>query len=284
MPLLQVYSTTQYIKSLKKTVIIVKSNQRSRESEINSMSDKLYIVMPAYNEEANIESVVAEWHEAVSRTGGDSRLVVVNDGSKDATYDKLLSLKEKYPLLEPVTKSNSGHGATVLFAYKYALDNGADYVFQTDSDGQTLPSEFYPFWDERTKYAAIIGHRNHRQDGASRIFVTKTLKLVIKLVFGVSVTDANTPFRLMSRATLEKYLPQIPKDFNLANVILSVLLVRNGENVRFVPITFRPRQGGVNSINFRKICKIGKKAVSDFRQIKKSMKKADAEAAAAAKQ
>lgn len=235
------------------------------------MSDKLYIVMPAYNEEANIETVVAEWHPIVENIGPDCRLVVVNDGSKDKTYDKLLELKEKFPQLEPVTKANSGHGATVLFAYNYALDHGADYIFQTDSDGQTRPDEFGPFWDDRKIYDAIIGHRNHRQDGFSRVFVTKTLKLVIRLVFGVSVTDANTPFRLMPRATLEKYLPKIPKDFNLSNVILSVLLVKNKDNVKFVPITFRPRQGGVNSINLKRIFKIGVQAVKDFRVIKKTI-------------
>lgn len=236
------------------------------------MADKLYIVMPAYNEEENIDQVAREWHEVVAKIGPESRLVIVNDGSKDSTYAKLLELKQELPQLMPLDKANSGHGATLLYAYNYALKENADYIFQTDSDGQTIPDEFYPFWEEREKYAAIIGHRNHRQDGFSRVFVTKTLKLVIRLVFGVSVTDANTPFRLMPRATLEKYVPQIPKDFNLSNVILSVLLVHNKENVKFTPITFRPRQGGVNSINFKRICKIGVQAVKDFREIKKALK------------
>lgn len=236
------------------------------------MADKLYIVMPAYNEEENIDQVAREWHEVVVKIGPESRLVIVNDGSKDSTYAKLLELKQELPQLMPLDKANSGHGATLLYAYNYALKENADYIFQTDSDGQTIPDEFYPFWEEREKYAAIIGHRNHRQDGFSRVFVTKTLKLVIRLVFGVSVTDANTPFRLMPRATLEKYIPQIPKDFNLSNVILSVLLVHNKENVKFTPITFRPRQGGVNSINFKRICKIGIQAVKDFREIKKALK------------
>jgi len=236
------------------------------------MADKLFIVMPAYNEEENIDQVAREWHEVVAKIGPESRLVIVNDGSKDSTYAKLLELKQELPQLMPLDKANSGHGATLLYAYNYALKENADYIFQTDSDGQTIPDEFYPFWEEREKYAAIIGHRNHRQDGFSRVFVTKTLKLVIRLVFGVSVTDANTPFRLMPRATLEKYIPQIPKDFNLSNVILSVLLVHNKENVKFTPITFRPRQGGVNSINFKRICKIGVQAVKDFRKIKKALK------------
>ena len=235
------------------------------------MEDSLYIVMPAYNEEDNIDEVVKEWHPVVEKIGPKSRLVIVNDGSKDKTYDKLMELSKEYPQLQPVTKANSGHGATVLYAYNYALEHGADYIFQTDSDGQTLPSEFWPFWEDRKLYDAIIGHRNHRKDGFSRVFVTKVLKLVIKLTFGVSVTDANTPFRLMPRKTLEKYLPKIPKDFNLSNVMLSVLLVKNKDNVKFVPITFRPRQGGKNSINMKRIFGIGVQAVKDFRQLRKTI-------------
>lgn len=72
---------------------------------------------------------------------------------------------------------------------------------------------------------------------------------------------------------MEEYLPDIPKDFNLSNVMLTVLLLYNREKVKFIPITFRPRQGGVNSINLPKITKIGIQAVKDFRIIKKGMKR-----------
>ena len=231
--------------------------------------DSLYIVIPAYNEEMNIESVAREWHEVVENIGGESKLVIIDDGSKDNTYKKLCELQSELPYLEPVTKPNGGHGATVLYGYNYALKNKADYIFQTDSDGQTLPSEFDQFWNLRKQYAAIIGHRSNRQDGFSRVVVTKTLKLVIKLIFGESITDANTPFRLMSSSTLKKYINKIPKDYNLSNVLLTVLLVKGKENIKFIPITFRPRQGGVNSINLRRIIKIGQQAVKDFRMLKK---------------
>ena len=234
--------------------------------------DNLYIVIPAYNEEMNIDSVAREWHEVVAKIGGESKLVIINDGSKDNTYERLVELKSELPYLEPITKPNGGHGATVLYGYKYAMDNGADYVFQTDSDGQTIPDEFWTFWDQRKDYAALIGHRNHREDGFSRVFVTKTLKLVLKLIFGLTITDANTPFRLMPIETLKKYYDRIPENFNLSNVMLTVLLLDAKENVKFMPITFRPRQGGVNSINFKRIIGIGRQAVKDFRVIKKEMK------------
>ena len=162
--------------------------------------DKLYIIIPAYNEEANIELVAREWHEVVAGIGQDSRLVIINDGSKDQTYEKLCALQAELPQLLPVTKENGGHGATVLYGYFYALEHGADYIFQTDSDGQTLASEFQGIWEQRNEKKVLIGYRNHREDGISRIFVTKVLKMVLFLIFGIRVTDANSPYRQIGRA------------------------------------------------------------------------------------
>lgn len=239
--------------------------------------EKLYIVIPAYNEECNIEQVINDWYPIVEKynADGQSRLVIIDDGSKDSTFAIMERLAKDRPLLTPITKANSGHGATVLYGYHYALDANADFVFQTDSDGQTLPEEFHRFWECRNDHDMVIGWRNKREDGSSRVFVTKILKLVLKLSFGVSITDANTPFRLMEANTLRKYIRYIPKDFNLSNVILSVIYAKQKCRVLFIPITFRPRQGGVNSINMKRIFKIGKQALKDFRQINKQLKKID---------
>lgn len=229
--------------------------------------------MPAYNEEANIELVIKQWHPIVEKIGNGSKLVIFDDGSKDATFSIMQKLQEKYPYLVPVTKKNSGHGATCLYAYNYAIKNGADYVFQTDSDGQTDPGEFWNFWELRDKYDFIIGSRKNRMDGFSRIIVTNVLKVVVFLIFGVKVNDANTPFRLMSTARLKPYLDIIPSDFFLSNVLISTLIVRNKEKYKWIPISFKPRKGGVNSINIKRIFKIGVKAVKDFKVINKKLTK-----------
>lgn len=235
--------------------------------------DKLYIVMPAYNEAENIEEVVKQWHPVAEKLAyEEAKLLIVNDGSKDNTWEMLCSLKGKYPFLEVVNKPNSGHGATVLYAYRYALENGADYVFQTDSDGQTLPDEFWPLWEHRAEASFNIGTRGGRQDGASRVFVTKTLRMVVWLMFGVWVKDANTPFRLMKAERLAAVMKYIPEDFFLANVAVSAIAVKKKESVAWYPITFRPRQGGVNSINMKRIIKIGWKALGDFRMINRNLK------------
>lgn len=237
-------------------------------------SDILYIVIPAYNEQDNIIKVLEDWYPIIEKNNSNklSRLVVVDDGSKDNTFTLMQEWGKEHPLFIPLTKANSGHGASVLYAYHYALDNNADYIFQTDSDGQTLPSEFEQFWNIRQEHDMVIGWRRGREDGLARIIVTKTLKYVIRVCFGVSVTDANTPFRLINRQTLLSCLEKIPQNFNLSNVILSVLCIKKGMRVKYIPITFRPRQGGVNSINLRRIVRIGLRAVGDFYRINKSLK------------
>lgn len=239
------------------------------------MADSLYIVIPAYNEQDNIRQVVSDWYPIVQSYGDNSKLVVIDDGSKDDTYKILTEMAEDMPSLVPITKPNGGHGATVLYGYKYALDNNADYVFQTDSDGQTLPSEFAPFWNSRDKYDMVIGYRSQRKDGFSRIVVTRVLRMVVYLCFKVYVLDSNTPYRLMSSDTLRDNLRFIPDDFFLSNVALTAVYKRRGKKLHFIPITFRPRQGGVNSINIPKIFKIGLKALNDFKLINKSLKEED---------
>lgn len=237
--------------------------------------DILYIIVPAYNEAENIENLIDDWYPVVERHNGDgkSRLVVINDGSKDNTYEILQKCAETRPLLQPLTKENGGHGPTLIYGYRYAIKNQADYIFQTDSDGQTLPEEFEKFWEKRNIYDAILGNRRDRQDGASRKFVENTLRFILKLVFGVSVPDANAPFRLMKRELVEKYIRKMPEDFNLPNVMLTTYFAYYKEKILFSKVTFRPRQGGKNSINIKKIIKIGWKALGDFRMLKKQMKK-----------
>ena len=121
--------------------------------------DSLYIIMPAYNEEKNIGTVIEQWYPVVERIGGESRLVILNDGSRDGTYEMIRKYQKKYERLIGIDKPNEGHGGTILRGYHYAVDAGAGYIFQTDSDGQTLPDEFWQFWKKRKTCGLLIGYR-----------------------------------------------------------------------------------------------------------------------------
>lgn len=234
--------------------------------------DKLIIVMPAYNEQDNIEQVVNQWYPVVEAIGNDSILIVVNDGSRDDTSQCLHRIQAQYPHLVPIDKLNSGHGATCLFAYREAIRAGADYIFQTDSDGQTSPDEFLKFWENRHQYDFIIGLRNSRQDGISRVFISNILRVLVWGMLGEWVPDANTPFRLMRVTALVEVLQYIPENFFLSNVAICAIALRKKKKCVWYPITFKPRQGGVNSINYKRIFEIGWKAIGDFRIIRKNIK------------
>ena len=236
--------------------------------------DKLLVIIPAYNEQENIEQLVSGWYPIVEQYGGEaSRLVIIDDGSKDNTLAKLNELAKTRPRLLPLTKLNEGHGPTLLYGYRYAIEYGADYIFQTDADGQTNPEEFAGFWEKRHEYDAVIGNRVERGDGKDRKFVENTVCFLLQLIFGVKVPDANAPFRLMKTELVQKYIDKLPQDFNIPNIMFTTFFVYHKEKVLFLPITFKPRQGGTNSINVKKIINIGWKAVGDFYKLKNDINK-----------
>ena len=233
--------------------------------------DSLYIVMPAYNEEANIENTVKMWYGILEGKDEASRLVIADSGSSDNTHGILLNLREQYPKLLILEDTEKQHGPKVIALYDYAIKNHIDYIFQTDSDGQTSPDEFEQFWKLRKKYDGIFGYRPKRGDGKIRAFVEKVVCALLRLYFGVSVPDANAPFRLMKTDIVAKYLYNMKPDYNLPNIMMTTYFVYYHEKCRFIPISFKPRQGGKNSVNIRKIIKIGWNALKDFRELRRKM-------------
>ncbi len=235
-------------------------------------NNSVYIVMPAYNEEKNIKAVVDAWYPLLEGKKAESRLVVADSGSTDSTHDILLHLKETHPQLEILENTGKQHGPKLIALYNYAIKCDADYIFQTDSDGQTDSAEFEAFWQLREKYDAILGYRCARGDGKSRDFVEKVVCFLLRLYFGIKVPDANAPFRLMKSEVVARYMDRFEDDYNLPNIMLTTFFAFYKEKLTFRTISFKPRQAGTNSINIKKIIKIGWKALGDFHIFKKNMK------------
>lgn len=183
----------------------------------------------------------------------------------------MIRLQKEYPGLVILSDTGKQHGPKLIALYDYSIKSGADFIFQTDSDGQTNPEEFDTFWDVRNQYNGIFGERTVRGDGKSRAFVERVVCYLLKIYFGVKVPDANAPFRLMKANVVHKYLNKLPPTYNLPNIMMTTYFAYYKEKMTFKTITFKPRQGGVNSINIPKIVKIGCKALKDFREFKKGM-------------
>lgn len=233
--------------------------------------DSIFVVMPAYNEQENIETVVKQWYSVLEGKSSDSRLVVADSGSTDNTHKILKKLQSSYPQLELLQHTQKQHGPKVLALYRYAIKNRADYIFQTDSDGQTDPGEFEQFWELRKRYDIVVGKRTVRGDGRSRAFIEHVVCFLLKIFFGVDIPDANAPFRLMKSSVVQKYLDKLPQDYNIPNIMLTTYFAYYKEKMVFKEISFRPRQKGKNSINICKIIQIGWKAIGDFKKLRREL-------------
>jgi len=219
------------------------------------------LIMPAYNEQAALGDLLQEWHEVVAARQGE--IILLNDGSRDQTFAVALDLQKKYPALTVINKTNSGHGETCRLAYQWAIENGKTWIFQTDSDRQTIPQEFCQIWEERQKYDFIFGQRRARGDGQGRVLVSWVLRVVIWSIFRIWVLDANVPFRLMKAEKLAALLPLIPPRLFLANAFLTVLIQKR-YGIHWVPISFVPRQTGVPSVAWGRFIKVGWQVVREF--------------------
>ena len=213
----------------------------------------LLVVMPAYNEQDAIKSVIDGWIDALKKVELNFQILVINDGSTDRTSSILNDLNEKYgKLLHLIHRSNKGHGQTCIEGYRLAAFQKIPFILQIDSDGQCDPLYFEQFWKCREDYDVIYGNRQ-RQDGTKRIFASLILKLSLRGFFAADCRDPNVPYRLMRTETCKDSFDKIPEDFFLANVALAVVLrkdskIRHGE----VPINFRERLGGEPSVPFSK--------------------------------
>lgn len=233
--------------------------------------DTLYIVMPAYNEEENIASVVEKWYPLLGGKSERSRLVIADSGSTDRTHAILTELSGSRPQLVVLGDIGKEHGPKVLALYRYAIKAGADYVFQTDSDDQTDPRDFGKFWKRRRAYDAVIGYRRVRGDGKARAFVETVVCRLLRLFFGIRVPDANAPFRLMRTSLLAKYIGRMPVDYELPNIMFTTFFVYYGEKVAFQEVSFGARHGGTSWVNVPRIVRTGCAAMQDFARFKKEM-------------
>lgn len=214
------------------------------------MARELIVVIPVFNEEQCVESVLRDWTAALDRSGIDYGLLVLNDGSTDRTLDVIQKRSAEHGAgrVEVVTRANRGHGQTCLDGYRIACQRSIPWVFQIDSDGQCDPAYFPAVWAKRADYDVVYGHRAARRDGWKRILASTLVRLVVRVSSGIDCTDANVPYRLMRTEKLLALVESIPPNFDLANIALAVQIKRAGWRECAIPIVFRARTGGEPSV------------------------------------
>ncbi len=234
----------------------------------NITKGPVWIIMPVYNEEEAVPGVIKEWSEMLATTGVDYTFLILNDGSKDATLQKLNESKNIYPNIQIVDKANSGHGQSCITGYEMAVAQGAEWIFQIDSDGQCDPRFFKDMLAQTGSSKAIFGYRSTRDDGFQRFLISRVVSMFTYVATHVWVKDANVPYRMIHKEVMQKILSKVPRDFHLANIFVSVLVQKNTP-IQWVDIHFRDRAGGSPSVKTFSFAKHGMKL---YRQLKAAVK------------
>ena len=209
---------------------------------------KKLIIIPAYNEEENIEKTV----EAILRDSSGFDYVIINDCSKDNT--RKICEEKGYNIVNlPI---NLGIGGAVQTGYKYAIRNGYDMAVQVDGDGQHDPKfleEMASYLEKHNVYMVIgsrfIEKQGFQSSGLRRVGI-RFFTCLIRVLTGKKITDPTSGLRMVGKNVLQIFSEEYPKDYPEPETVVGIL--RRGMKVEEIPVIMYEREGGVSSISMKK--------------------------------
>ena len=215
----------------------------------------LSIFFPAYNDSGTIASlVIAARHTAASLTS-DFEVIIVNDGSADATAEIADELARTYPQVRVVHhETNRGYGGALRTGFTSAT---RDLIFYTDGDAQYDPAEMEALWAAFTENVDLVnGYKISRSDPLHRIVIGRIYHHTVKLLFGLKVRDVDCDFRLMRRAIFERV--ELEKNSGVICLEMMKKIQDAGFRIAEVPVHHYHRAFGKSQFfNFRRLFKTG---------------------------
>jgi glycosyltransferase involved in cell wall biosynthesis len=198
------------------------------------------VVLPAYNEQEVIDQTVQAVDRELARLVDDFEIIVVNDGSRDATAQRLAELETRFPRLRVETHpQNRGYGAALASGFSAARK---ELIFLTDGDKQfdvAQLREFLPLPDDVDLY---VGYRQPRADPWIRRFYGWGWNELVRLLFGPTARDVDCAFKLFRRRVW------LRTDVRATGATFSAELLvkarRLGFRIRERPVRHLPRAAG----------------------------------------
>jgi glycosyltransferase involved in cell wall biosynthesis len=205
----------------------------------------LSIVLPAYNEEGNLERAVREADAAASRLVSSHEILVVDDGSRDRSSEILAKLAGELGDRLRVVRHDVNRGYGAALRDGFAASRG-ELVFYTDSDNQFDLGELREFLPLMKDNDVVLGYRVNRQDPWLRKFVSGVFNGLSSFVFGMSVRDLNCSFKLF-RGPVIRDLVIESNDFFVDTEIVA-RLHRAGYRYTQKGVTHFPRMAGHSTV------------------------------------
>jgi glycosyltransferase involved in cell wall biosynthesis len=190
----------------------------------------LAVVIPVYNEQDNLIPLLRDWQPVFLRAGVPYQVFFIDDGSTDDGVRLLEELGDAS--MKVVTQRNAGHGPAILRGYRLAIDAGAEWVFQIDSDHQLDPGAFQDLWNNRDRYDLLLAEREDKDASFGRRLVSGISRGIVHTLYGSgasdvssTVKDVNSPYRLMRAAQLGEALLKVPAATFAPNVLITAWFV-----------------------------------------------------------
>jgi glycosyltransferase involved in cell wall biosynthesis len=163
----------------------------------------LSIFFPAYNDSGTIASLVITARRTARQLTADFEILIVNDGSADATAEIADELARTYPEVRVIHHpKNRGYGGALRSGFSGARK---ELIFYTDGDAQYDPAELCVLWPHMTPGVDLVnGYKISRSDPLHRIVIGRIYHYTVKWLFGLPVRDVDCDFRLMRRAIFDK--------------------------------------------------------------------------------
>ncbi|GAB4171556.1 MAG: glycosyltransferase family 2 protein [Wenzhouxiangellaceae bacterium] len=217
------------------------AGRRGRQSTIKI--ERLSVVVPVYNEADNIPALVQEIEQAAPRLADDYEIIIVDDGSTDATPERLAELARTCRQLR-IARLAQNRGQSAALAHGIELA-GFDWVGTLDGDGQNIPADFAHLiraveqHERPAQVGLVMGHRQQRNDPWIKRISSKIANATRMRLLGDGVPDTGCGIKLIRRE-LFMVLPR----FNHMHRFLPVLCQMHDFEVLSVPVGHRPRQSG----------------------------------------
>jgi hypothetical protein len=203
------------------------------------------LVLPALNEQEVIEQAIREADEALREVTDDYEILVVDDGSQDATRELALREARQRPAVHVIShNTNRGYGAALRTGFQAATKQ---YVGFTDADCQFNLREIDRLTVLLDDCDIACGYRIDRQDAWHRVFYAKVYNCLVQLFLGTRVRDCDCAMKLFRRDALGA-LP-ITTDGFLINAELLTRARMAGKSVVEVGVTHRPRPRGESTVS-----------------------------------
>jgi len=163
----------------------------------------LSVFFPAYNDSGTIASMVIRAVQVASVLTPDYEVIIVDDGSVDATAEIADELARTYSHVRVVHHPrNRGYGGALQSGFRSATK---DLVFYTDGDAQYDPAELPALWTSMTTGVDLVnGYKISRADPWHRVLIGRLYHHIVSLLFGLQVRDVDCDFRLMRRTVFER--------------------------------------------------------------------------------